>query len=189
MAAATTRAIVAEAEMSLASFHYAFRSHDEMMGELVAYVVDAESLASFAALRPGTDIRTSLRAGLGAFLDYVMADPFHEQVLQELMLYALRTPGLEHLAREQHERYRAAAASLLIDVAAAAGVEWAVPLDDVARAIITTTGGVSLAWLADRDAAAATRVLDLAAASIAALARPARNTPSALRTQLVGGSR
>ena len=48
---ATTRAIVAEAGMSLASFHYAFRSHDEMMRELVAYVVDAESMASFAALR------------------------------------------------------------------------------------------------------------------------------------------
>ena len=42
---AATRAIVAEAGMSLASFHYAFRSHDEMMRELVAYVVDAESMA------------------------------------------------------------------------------------------------------------------------------------------------
>ena len=169
---ATTRAVVGEAGMSLASFHYAFRSHDEMMRELVAYVVDAESVASFAALRPGTDIRTSLRAGLGAFLDYVMADPFHEQVLQELMLYAVRTPGLGHLAREQHARYRAAAAELLTEGAAAAGVRWTVPVEDVARALITTTGGVSQAWLADRDAAAAARVLDLAAASLAALAVP-----------------
>ena len=173
VAAATTSAIVAEADMSLASFHYAFRSHDEMMRELVAYVVDAESMASFAALRPGTDIRTSLRAGLGAFLDYVIADPFHEQVLQELMLYALRTPGLEHLAREQHEKYRATAIELLTEGAAAAGVEWSIPVDDVARSLITTTGGVSLAWLADRDATAAARVLDIAATSLAALAHPA----------------
>jgi DNA-binding transcriptional regulator YbjK len=180
---ATTRAIVAEAGMSLASFHYAFRSHDEMMRELVAYVVDAESMASFAALRPGTDIRTSLRAGLGAFLDYVMVDPFHEQVLQELMLYALRTPGLEHLAREQHERYRATAIELLTEGAAAAGVTWSVPIDDVARALITTTGGVSQAWLADRDAAAAARVLDLAATSLAALAQPADAQPNHIATQ------
>lgn len=173
VAAATTRAIVAEADMSLASFHYAFRSHDEMMRELVAFVVDGESMASFAALRPGTDIRTSLRAGLGAFLDYVIADPFHEQVLQELMLYALRTPGLEHLAREQHEKYRATAIELLTEGAAAAGVEWSIPVDDVARSLITTTGGVSLAWLADRDATAAARVLDIAATSLAALAHPA----------------
>ena len=40
--AATTRAIVAEARMSLASFHYAFRSRDEMIRELIAHVVQDE---------------------------------------------------------------------------------------------------------------------------------------------------
>ena len=34
MQGATTRAIVAEANMPLASFHYAFASRDEMMEEL-----------------------------------------------------------------------------------------------------------------------------------------------------------
>ncbi|MFP3394334.1 TetR family transcriptional regulator, partial [Brevibacillus sp. SIMBA_076] len=35
VAAATTRRIVAEAGMPLASFHYVFSSRDELMGELI----------------------------------------------------------------------------------------------------------------------------------------------------------
>ncbi len=103
VSAATTRAIVAEAGMSLASFHYAFRSHDEMMRELISYVVSGEANAVFAVLRAGNDIETSLREGMHAFLDYVIADPGHEQVMQELVQYALRTPGLEGFAREQYD--------------------------------------------------------------------------------------
>jgi DNA-binding transcriptional regulator YbjK len=172
VSAATTRAIVAEAGMSLASFHYAFRSHDEMMRELIAHVVEGESTAAFAALRPGDDIHSSLRAGMQAFLDYVVADPGHEQVMQELLQYAMRTPGLDALAREQYEAYHAAASEVLVEGAAAAGVEWTLPVADVARLVVTVTDGVTLAYLADRDAAAAARVLDFAATALAALAVP-----------------
>ena len=172
VAGATTRAIVAEADMSLASFHYAFRSHSEMMRELVAHVVDAQIATVFASLRLGNDIREALRSGLQAFLEYVTGDPGHEQVLQELMQYALRTPGLERLATEQYDAYRAGVSSVLVEGAAVSRVEWSIPVHDVARLIVTITDGVTLAWLADRDTAAAERVLDFAADSIAALAVP-----------------
>ncbi|CAN5310305.1 hypothetical protein BH11ACT4_BH11ACT4_26210 [soil metagenome] len=178
---ATTRAIVAEAGMSLASFHYAFRSHDEMMRELVAHVVEAESTAAFAALRPGNDIRTSLRDALHGFLGYVIADPGHEQVMQELLQYALRTPGLEALAREQYAFYYASVSELLVEGAAAVGVAWSIPVADVARMVVAATDGVTLAYLVDRDAAAARRVLDFAAESLSALTVPLAPTavPSA----------
>lgn len=173
---ATTRAIVAEAGMSLASFHYAFRSHSEMMRELVSHVVDAEVESVFSSLRLGSDIRRALRDGLGAYLEYVVADPGHEQVMQELMHYALRTPGLEHLAAEQYDAYRAGVTRVLVEGAAVSNVEWAVPVEDVARLVVTVTDGVTLAWLADRDTAAAERVLDFAADSLAALARARERT-------------
>ena len=172
VAGATTRAIVAEAGMSLASFHYAFRSHDEMMRELISYVVGAEANAVFQVLRPGNDIETSLRDGMHAFLNYVIADPGHEQVMQELVQFALRTPGLERLAAEQYASYRQAVSEILVEGAAAAHVRWSLPVDEVARMVVTVTDGVTLAWLADRDAAAARRVLDFAAASLATLATP-----------------
>jgi AcrR family transcriptional regulator len=168
VAAATTRAVVAEAGMSLASFHYAFRSHDEMMGQLVSTVVAAQRDVAAAALGP--DLRASIRAALGVYLDLLIADPVQEQALLEIMQYAMRTPGLEPLVREQWASYRAAAESLAVEAAAAAGVQWRVPVADVARLVITITDGVTLAWLADRDAAAAATTLDLAAHAIDALA-------------------
>ncbi|MDO7883290.1 TetR/AcrR family transcriptional regulator [Salinibacterium soli] len=172
VAGATTRAIVAEAGMSLASFHYAFRSHDEMMRELIAHVVGQESASVFAVLQPGAGIRELLSAGFNAFLDYVIADPGHEQVMQELLQYTMRTPGLEHLAKEQYDSYRGAVTEILVGGAAAAGVTWSRPVHEVARLIVTTTDGVTLAYLADRDEAAARRTLDFAADSIATLAVP-----------------
>ena len=98
---------------------------------------------------------------------------------------------LREYVRSSHRARRAAAGALIALIssmgvtegAAAAGVTWSVPIDDVARALITTTGGVSQAWLADRDAAAAARVLDLAATSLAALAQPAHAQPTHLATQ------
>ena len=177
---ATTRAIVAAAGMSLASFHYACRSHDEMMRELIAHVVGAETAAVELTLRAGTDIRSALRAGLQAYLDYVVADPAHERALQELVHYAMRTPGLEHLAQAQYEAYRVGVTRVIEHGAAAAGVTWTVPVDEVARLAVTFTDGVTLAWLADRDAEAAERVLDFAADSLAALAvrAPATSIPA-----------
>jgi AcrR family transcriptional regulator len=169
---ATTRAIVAEAGMSLASFHYAFESRDEMMRELIRYVIENQAVAAFSSLRYGADIRTVVRDGLQAFLEVVIADPAHEQTMFELMQYSLRTPDLTRLPSEQYSSYRAAVSGLLETAAADTGMSWVLPLDDVARMVVTLTDGITLAWLADRDAAAANRVIEFAATSIAALAQP-----------------
>jgi AcrR family transcriptional regulator len=169
---ATTRAIVAEAKMSLASFHYAFDSRDEMMRELIAFVVENETNAVFAEIDFGADIRESLRNGLQGYFDNVVADPGHEQVMFELMQYALRTPGLEDLAREQYARYHGAVTELLFAAEAHAGISWTLPIPEVARSIVVITDGLTLAWLADRDSAASARVMDFAADSLARLAIP-----------------
>lgn len=170
--AATTRAIVAEADMSLASFHYAFTSRDEMMRELISHVIENSTVAAFESLRYGTDLRTAIRDGLHAFFEVVVADPAHEQTMFELMQYALRTPELAGLPREQYSGYRFAVRGLLETAAADTAMRWLLPLDDVARMVVTITDGITLAWLADRDSAAAARVIEFAATSIAALAQP-----------------
>ena len=171
---ATTRAIVAEAGMPLASFHYAFDSRDEMMRELVAFVVENETVAVFETFRLGADIHSSIRNALVAYLDTISQDPTHELVMLELMQYALRTPGLEYLAREQWERYRLGVVELLEAAAVNNHIQWSLPVDDVARIVVTFTDGITFAWLADRDAVAATRVIDFAANSLATLASPVR---------------
>ena len=173
---ATTRAIVAEADMSLASFHYAFTSRDEMMRELIAHVIENQAVAAFESLRFGNDLRAAVRDGLQAFFEVVIADPAHEQTMFELMQYSLRTPELAGLPREQYSGYRMAVSGLLETAAADTGSVWVIPLDDVARMVVAITDGITLGWLADRDSAAASRVIEFAATSIAALAQPAGAT-------------
>jgi AcrR family transcriptional regulator len=172
VAAATTRAIVAEADMPLASFHYAFRSRDELIAELIAFVVDNQSLAAAAMLTPGADLATLIRQGLHAFLQVVAGDPLREQAMFELVQYALRTPELGPSARLQYDSYYQAATAILAYAAEQTGSVWTVPIADVARIIVTLTDGLTMTWLVDRDTAACQRVIDFAATSIAQLATP-----------------
>lgn len=172
--AATTRMIVAEAGMSLASFHYAFRSRDEMMRELVAFVVQDEQRVSLEALDPDADIRSAVRAGMQAYFDLLRAHPSREQALQELVQYSLRTPGLEHLPRAQYASYFHTARVLLERGAENAGVQWSLPIEQLARILIAITDGLTVAWLADRDDEAADRLIDFAVDTIGALAMSPR---------------
>jgi DNA-binding transcriptional regulator YbjK len=171
--AATTRAIVAEADMPLGTFHYVFRSRDAMLRDLIAVVVDQERRVASDAVRAGVDIRATVRSALQAYFDLVVADPSREQAMFELLHYALRTEELADLPAAQYRTYRSAALELLQVAAERAGVRWTMPLEDVARLVVTFTDGLTLGWLADRDDAAAARIMDAAADALSSLTEPA----------------
>ena len=173
---ATTRAIVSEARVPLATFHYVFRSRDELIRELIAFVVEQEGLAAAGSLQGATDIRSLIRGGLQAYFDLVVADPTREQAMFELFHYALRTEELSDLPRVQYESYHRAAEAVLVLGAERAGVEWSIATADLARLLVTITDGLTLAWLADRDDAAAGRMIDRAADLLATLAAPQNRT-------------
>jgi DNA-binding transcriptional regulator YbjK len=170
--AASTRAIASEAGMPLASFHYAFRSRDELIRELVAVVVEGERLATMKSLSADVDIRSAVRVGLQAYFELVVAEPGREQAMFELLHYGLRTPGLGDLPRAQYESYYEVARELLREGATRAGVTWTRPLDDLAKLVVSLSDGLTLGWLADRDDAAAARLMDSAADFLATLAEP-----------------
>jgi len=172
LAAATTRAIVAEAGMPLASFHYAVASRDELLRDVVELVVAEEGVAALAPLLAQADsIRDAARLALTGYLEFVRRDPGHEQAMFELTQYALRTPGLADLPAEQYARYHALAIELLDAATAQLHADWSVPMPDLARLLVSFTDGLTLAWLADRDDAAAARSIELAAVAIAGFAR------------------
>lgn len=174
VSAATTRAIVAEAGMSLASFHYVFRSRNEMIRELIATIVENEQAVSLAAFEPGADIRTLVRSGLQAYFELLVAHPEREQALQELVQYSLRTPELAELPRAQYASYFRSARAVIEGAAELAGIRWTIPLDQVSRIVIAFVDGLTMAWLADRDDAAAAKLMDFAASTVALLAMPLR---------------
>jgi DNA-binding transcriptional regulator YbjK len=167
LAAATTRAIVAQAGMPLASFHYAVPSRDELLRDVVELVVAEEGSAALAPLLAEADgIHEATVLALTAYLELVKRDPGREQAMFELTQYALRTPGLDDLPAEQYARYHALAIELLDAATAQHHPDWRVPMPDLARLLVSFTDGITLAWLADRDDAAAARAIELAAAAI-----------------------
>jgi len=178
VSAATTRAIVAEAGMPLASFHYAVSSRDELLRDVVELVVAEEGNAALTSLLGhATGVRDAIRLALTASLDLVRSDPGREQAMFELTQYALRTASLSDLPPDQYERYRGVAEALLTAGAHRLGIRWSVPSAELAQLLVAITDGITLAWLADRDDAAAERTVALAADALTSFAVPA--APSA----------
>ena len=169
-AGASTRAIVAEAGMSLASFHYAFDSRDAYLDALIAAVVEREQQAVLPVAAPGRGLRQTLEAGLLRYLDHLAADPEHEQAMLELTLTALRAPERHPLAVAQYRRYAALAERALEAAAERTGATWRVPVAEAARVLIAFTDGLTLTWLVDRDDAAARAVARAAADALSSMA-------------------
>lgn len=183
--AATTRAIVAEAKMSLASFHYAVASRDELLRDVVELVVGSQDAAAFGTLElPARDLGAAVRGVLGSYFDIVRADPAREQAMFELTQYALRTPALAEFPAAQYGVYRGLAERLLQAGAVRYRVRWDIPVAELAAFVVALTDGVTLAWLALRDDDAAERLLDQAAHAITAHAVPRESTVPPENTDL-----
>lgn len=172
IAHATTRAIVAEAGMSLASFHYAFDSRDELIDELIATVVARVQQAVLPEDLEGDDLQKMLEAGLLRYFEHLRADPEHELAMLELTQYALRSPERHPLAVAQYARYTELAARSLDTAARRADRMWSTPVEQVARVLVAFTDGLTLTWLVDRDDAASRAVAHAAADALSRMAEP-----------------
>ena len=172
IAHATTRAIVAEAGMSLASFHYAFDSRDELIDELITTVVASEQQAVLPELIEGRELDEIIEAGFIGYFEHLRADPEHEQAMLELTQYALRSPERHPLAIAQYAKYTDLAARSLVVAADRAGAVWRIPVERVARVLIAFTDGLTLTWLVDRDDDAARAVAHAAADALSRMADP-----------------
>lgn len=176
IAKATTRVIVTEAGMPLGFFHYCFRSKQELLLQVIETINDRNVAAARSVLERHRDdrdgirnsdrgrgrsaLRDTLRSGLRAYLQEVQQRPGEHQLTYELTQYALRQPGMAEVARRQYEHYLAATSDFLERAAAAAQLTWTTPLPLLSRYALNVIDGVTLAWVVDRDTAAACAVLD-----------------------------
>lgn len=170
LAAATTRAIVAEADMPLGAFHYVFASRDELLERVIEAVTDEERLAAWLSVDGAGEIQIVLRQGLDAYLRLLEADPSRELALLEVAVHAQRHNP--EAARAQWQTYLAAMTASLEHAANLSGVSWVRPVDEVAHSFISALDGLTLTWLGDRDSAAARRHIDFLSAAFAALTAP-----------------
>ncbi|MFJ1969598.1 TetR/AcrR family transcriptional regulator [Streptomyces sp. NPDC087903] len=173
VAKATTRAIVSEAGMTLGAFHYCFASRAQML-ELVTETLTERYVAEVRGLfAPHKDIRDSVLDSLHAFWKGFEANPGEHQMSYELTQYALRTPGLENVAKRQYEIFLAAFASLLELAAENAGIQWTQPVPVLARYVQSLIDGLNMTWLVDRNSEHSKAVLEMLADHLLQHARPA----------------
>lgn len=180
--AASTRAIVAEADMPLGAFHFIFTSRDELLQAVIHSVTDGERIAARISISGGPgglDIESTLRAGLNSYLDLLESDPNRELALLELAIYAFRLDP-EGLMRDQYTTYYAAVTELLRYAAELMSVTWIVPVEELARHLVASVDGLTTTWLADRDTAAARRTAQFIAKALAsyAITSPTQPEPS-----------
>lgn len=169
-AAATTRRICAEAGAPVAAFHYCFASKEELLVELTEATVAGLIEAQADGVLVRESVAGSLRATLREYWATVEADPNREVVLTGLTQYALHEPALAGVAQRQYEAYHRTARVTLESLAAACGVTWRLPVEELARMLVVVTDGVVIAWLVDRDGAAARAALDAFAEALAGFA-------------------
>lgn len=172
VAAGTTRAIAAEAGMPPSVFHYCFSSRDEMVEALILRLGSREREAVWEGVVASENLREMLRSAVEAYLSHLTAHPEQEQVLIELNHYALRTPGMSHLAATQYDMYYESATHVLQLAAEFTGNRWTLGVQTMARMAITILDGVTLTWLADRDTERAREILADLLDHVASLVEP-----------------
>ena len=150
----TMRGVAAEAGVPLGTLSYVFGSKEQMLKAVIEDVTEeiANLLRDLAETDKG--LEQAIRAGLDSFWTRLVVDERWLQVMQyELVMYSLRTPGLEDLARWQTERYCRIVAAWCQQAANNAGELCAIPFDALARVLVANVDGLILQYVADPDVA------------------------------------
>lgn len=171
----TLRAVAAEANVPLGTLHYVFPSK-ELLLTAVLEDVREEVSAVFEAAETGAGLEHALRDGLGRYWAQLVVDEAPLALMRhELFVHALRTPGLERLARWQIEGYTRIVAEWCQEAAGGAGEVCAVPFDLLARALVGGVLGLVLHYLSDGDRDRSSRDLQALSEMLVRLAavRPA----------------
>ncbi len=168
MHGATVRAIVAEAGVPLATFHYVFDSRDEMIGEAYAYVVLPDPEAQELQVPGDATLSEVIRVLVHDWVDRLASRPEYELAIMEIMAYCRRSPELQHLPGEVQRRYVDAVSGLVATVCERTGVEPVRPLEELATLVLHVSDGVTYHLLRTGDADAARRFVDEAAPMLSA---------------------
>lgn len=161
VAATTTRRIVDEAGMRLGSFHYCFRSKNELVHELIRRNVAEELAAARAGLVSGADVRQALQGSLSALWTKLCSDRDRQLVINELTALSLRDPAMTALPEWKFEQYLAGVAEFLTEMAEGTGSSWQLPVPVAARLLLSALVGAVDIWMVTGDEAAGLRTLEV----------------------------
>ena len=177
IAAATTRAICAEAEMPHGAFHYCFRSKRELYAALLASDIEIDLDAVWPEISPQESPGENIRKLLFAYWSQVESDPDAQLVLFDLGSFVLRDPELQELPRWEYGESLEKTTGYITRLGEEAGLTYLREERAIAELVITTLNGIAWSWLAHRDNAAARESLGRFADLLAVLAQKRTDSP------------
>ncbi len=145
------RAVAAEAGVSLGVVHYCFQDKSELMRAMAHKITAQNAPTDLSELPDGMSTEDVVQAVVGAFWQSISTSRGSQLLSYELTTASLRHADLREVALEQYRGQRSAAEAVLEEIARVAGVEWAQPVPELARAIVAFVDGLSLSWLVDGD--------------------------------------
>src|SRR5690625_4251968 len=143
VAAVTTRTVAAEAGATPGIVHYVYRSMTELLRDMIKAMADEQVQRVTEVQFDGASVRECLDRAFEALWETLASAPEAHQLTYEVTQHALRKAELRDLADWQYRCYFDAASTVLEAVAKAAHIEWAVPIDSLARMIIAVNDGRS----------------------------------------------
>ncbi len=159
----TLRAVSAEADIPLGTLQYVFPSKELLFRAVIEDLMEQilEVLQAAADLADG--LEHAIRQGLATYwTQMVEDDPQQRLMAYELMIYALRTPGLENLGRWQVEEYSRIVGEWCHEAANNAGEICGVPFDTLGRVLVASVFGLVLQYISDPNQARSRRDLQAA---------------------------
>ena len=169
----TMRAVAAEAGVLLGTVTYVFPSKEMLLRAVIEDVAAGIAEVLKSSADTGRGLEHAIREGMQRFWTTLVEDQEGLQIIQyELVIYALRTPGLESMARWQYERYARIVAAWCQQAASNAGEICAVPFDTLARVLVASVDGVILQYVCDPDVTRSREDLQAVIEMIVGLASP-----------------
>jgi AcrR family transcriptional regulator len=170
----TTRLVAAEVGVPLGILHYCFETKADLLraASRALAVELIEAAREAAAQAASADLATRLRLSMRAVWAAAMRDIDAQLCTYEVITWSLRENDRSGLAQDQYNEYDQSVIEVLREGAEAARVEYAHPIEALARWIFVTFDGTVLAYLVDRDEQRAFTTMDLLATAVAATAVP-----------------
>ncbi|WP_405558476.1 TetR/AcrR family transcriptional regulator [Streptomyces sp. NBC_01171] len=144
------RAVATEAGVPLGTMQYVFPSKELLLRAVIEDVIEETAEVFRAAADLDGGLEHAIRRGVEDFWVRLVDGRSDLQVMQyELTNHALRTVGMESLARWQYERYAAVVADWCQQAAQRAGEICAVPFAQLGRLVVAGLDGLIMQYVCD----------------------------------------
>lgn len=149
----TVRAVAQEAAIPLGTLQYVFPTKQQLLRAVIEDLVEELASNLMSSVPRGDELESAIGQGIRTFWnELVVGDAERVQLAQyELTTYALRTAGLEDLARWQYERYTDVVAGWLQRAAPRVGEENSFDSRQLARLVVAGVDGLIMQYVVNPD--------------------------------------